>query len=426
MMARWETRRSTLVLASIFTLGASACTSDQIVGPPARQAAPSAPQNDFFSARNAFARYVAIGTSISAGVQSDGLIATAQAASWPAQLDAMVGRALKQPYIGGTGCHAPVIAPLLLGIRLSGESALTPPSLLSCSPLLPGLAPPFDNVALNGALTSDALSTTPQNISIIDPGNTLGNAQIYARVLQPNETQVSTMLARNPTIVSVELGSNEVLGAITGIAPNVPLLLWAAAYHAVLEDVKSATNTAVVVGLIGDLSHVAAFRTGNELYADKGEFALFHVNVSNDCQGSPNLVFVPLTVPIAVLNGLAAAQHGAGPVPFSCTAGGTATEDFILTPPEASFVNAEMQAMNTQIQAEAAAHHFAYFPLGVLYDRPDVKGTFSVVKLMTSLAPFGPYFSLDGVHPNAAGQRILAREAAKALNATYGLGIPIL
>jgi lysophospholipase L1-like esterase len=44
---------------------------------------------------------------------------------------------------------------------------------------------------------------------------------------------------------------------------------------------------------------------------------------------------------------------------------------------------------------------------------------------MTSLAPFGPYFSADGVHPNAAGQTILSRAAAQALNNRYGLGIPL-
>jgi hypothetical protein len=311
---------------------------------------------------------------------------------------------------------------LILATRLSGESALTPAANLSCSPLLPGVTLPVDNVALNGALTSDALATTPQNIT--NPGD----AKIYARVLQPGATQVSTMLAANPTIVSVELGSNEVLGAISGVAvPGVslfPVGPWSLLYHSVLDQVQSKTNTAVVVGLIDDLGHTPAFRTGNELWADRAEFALFHVSVSSDCQGSPNLIFVPLSVTVAAAAGLSAAQHGAGFVPFSCTAGGPLDQDFILTPAEALIVNNQMHQMSAQIQLEAAQRHFAYFPLGVLYDRNDIKGPFSLSKLMTSLAPFGPYFSADGVHPNAAGQAILARAAAQALNNTYGLGIP--
>ena len=417
-------RRLALALASVLAVAATACSSDQVIAPESPQAQPSAPSASLFSAWNAFQRYVAIGTSISAGVQSDGLDFATQATSWPAQLDAAAARILKQPYISGAGCPAPILTPLILATRLSGESALTPTANLSCGPLVAGVTLPVDNVSLNGALTFDALLTTPQNITNQD------NAKIYARVLQSGATQISTMLARNPTVVSVELGSNEVLGAISGVAIDnvtvVPFGTWAPLYHGVLDQVKTRTNTAVVVGLIDDLGHAPGFRTGDELWADRAEFALFHVNVLNDCQGSPNLIFVPLKVTVAAATGLAAAQHGLGFVPFSCAGSlNPVVPDTVLTPTEVAFVNSRMHDMSMQIQAEAAAHGFAYFALGALYDRGDLKGPFSLTKLMTSLTPFGPYFSADGVHPNAAGQQILARAAAQALNNRYGIGIPL-
>ncbi len=413
-------RRFALAFLSILTAVASACASDRVVGPAD---APAGPQDSFLTAHTAFQRFVAIGTSISAGVQSDGLVAGTQLTSWPAQLAAFAATTLKQPYIAGTGCHAPVIAPLLLAVRLSGESALTPDQSLSCGPLLFGLTAPFDNVALNGALTTDALNTTPAIAAVTDPGN----AKIYSRVLQSGATQVSTMMARNPTIVSIELGSNEVLGAISGIAvPPVitPLAIWAPIYDKVLDSVKKVTKTAVVAGLIDDIADVQAFRTGNELYDDRAEFALFNVTVSNDCNGNGNLIFVPLFVPEAVAAGLAQSAQGAGAFTMSCM-DKPLQRDFILTPQDAQNLNAQMAAMNAHIQAAAAAHGFAYFPLGALYDTKNAKGAFSVVKLVTSPAPFGAYFSLDGLHPTAAGQAILARAAAQALNSTYGLGIPI-
>ena len=415
--------RSALALASVFALGVSACASDRLVGPESTGES-SGVSTSLVSAHNAFQRYVAIGTSISAGVQSDGLIFATQATSWPALLDAAAGRILKQPYIGGTGCASPVVTPLILATRLSGESALTPAAILGCSPLLPGVTLPVDNVSLNGALTLDALATTPQNIT------DAGNAKIYARVLQPGATQVSTMLARDPTIVSVELGSNEVLGALSGVAvQNVtlfPFATWAPLYHAVLDNVQSKTSTAVVVGLIDDLRHVPAFRTGNELWADRVEFALFHVSVSSDCQGSTNLLFVPFTAGFAAAAGLSAAQHGAGLVPFSCAASpNPLAQDFILTSADADAVNTQMHQMSAQIQAEATQRGFAYFALGALYDRSDIKGPFSLTKLMTSFTPFGTYFSADGVHPSGVGQAILARAAAQALNNKYALGIPL-
>lgn len=417
--------RSALALAALASLAAVGCSSDQLVGPPDGRVAPSAPEANFFGAHAAFQRYFALGTSISAGVQSDGLLAATQLTSWPALLAGMAGVALKQPYISGTGCRAPIVAPLLLGIRLSGESALTPDALLGCAPLLPGVTLPVDNVSLNGALASDALGTTPEIAAISDPAN----AKIYSRVLQPGETQVSTMMAGHPSIVSVELGSNEVLGAISGIVlPPVvtPFATWMASYDKVLDSVQKATKRAVLVGLIGDLAHVQAFRSGNDLWTDRAEFALFNVAVSSDCDGTDNLVFVPLLVPTTVLRGIAQAQQGTGPASLSCAGGSPVTQDFILTPAETLVVNTQMRAMTAHIQSEAASRRFAYFPLGALYDVKSAKPPFSVVALMTSPAPFGAYFSLDGVHPTAAGQAILARAAAQALNATYGLGIPIL
>jgi lysophospholipase L1-like esterase len=421
---RTSLSRATLTLASILALAASACTSDRIVAAPATLDKPSAPQDNLITARNAFQRYVAIGTSISAGVQSDGLVALTQATSWPAQLDAMVGRALSQPYISGTGCRSPLIAPLILATRLSGEGALTDPSLLGCSPLLAGLAPPFGNVSLNGALTSDALFTTPQNIA------DAGNAKIYGRVLEPGMTQVSSMLEQSPTLVSIELGSNEVLGVTSGVViPNVtivPFATWAPLYNAVLDKVKSVTNTAVAVGLIDDIADVQALRAGDDIWADRLEFALFNVTIAGDCKGSTSLIFVPLAIPLAVENGLAQAQQGTGRYTFSCTPGSPTTQDFILSPSEAALVNTQMHAMSAYIQLTAAQHGFAYFALGALYDAKNAKGAFSVVKLLTSPAPFGSYFSLDGLHPSAAGSAILARAAAQALNSTYGLGIPVL
>jgi GDSL-like Lipase/Acylhydrolase len=421
-MSGISSSRTTFACASILALAASACMSDRVVAPATSLDHPSAPQDNLLTARNAFQRYVAIGTSISAGVQSDGLIAATQATSWPAQLDAMVGRALAQPYIAGTGCRSPLIAPLILATRLSGESALTDPSQLSCSPLLAGVTLPVANVALNGALTSDALFTTPQNIT------DAGNVNIYKRVLETNRTQVSTMLEQSPTLVSVELGSNEVLGATSGaVIPNttiVPFATWMPLYDAVVNAVKQATNTAVLVGLINDIADIQAMRTGNELWADRQEFALFNVAVSNDCSGSANLIFVTLFVPEAVSAGLAQAAQGGGKYTLSC-ADKPLTQDYILTPQDVQNLNALLAAMNAHIQTAASSHGFAYFPLGALYDAKNAKGTFSVIKLLTSPAPFGAYFSLDGLHPNAAGQAILARAAAQALNSTYGLGIPV-
>jgi hypothetical protein len=411
-----RSRGASLVGLSLAFALASACSTADAPTPTGLQ--PSIASLNQSEGRGVLQRYFAIGTSVSMGWQSDGVVAATQATSWPAQLAALGGRTLDQPYIDGTGCRSPLRAPLGLFLRLSGESAFTPTTALSCSPLRPDVQLPVDNVAISGALTADALFTTPENTT--DPVE----ARLYSRVLQPNHTQVSTMVEQNPKLVSVELGANEVLGAISGVAvPGltiVPLQIWQPLYDQVLDKVGETTKMAVLVGLMDDLRNFPAFRSGDDLWQDRLEFAGANVALT-DCAGSQNMVFVPFALPPV----LAAAKVSPVPVPFSCTASlNPLAPDFILTPGDINGINAQMHAMSAHIQAEAIRRGYAYFDLGALYDRPNLKAQFSLTTVLTSLTPFGSFISLDGVHPTAKGAAILAGAAAHALNATYKLGIP--
>jgi lysophospholipase L1-like esterase len=99
--------------------------------------------------------------------------------------------------------------------------------------------------------------------------------------------------------------------------------------------------------------------------------------------------------------------------------------DFVLTPAEQAIALAVEAQLNAVIQGEAAARGFAYFSLDALYAAPGVRTPLDVVALFTSSQPFGPFMSLDGVHPNAAGQSLIAQAAARALDQRYDLGIPV-
>ena len=83
-----------------------------------------------------------------------------------------------------------------------------------------------------------------------------------------------------------------------------------------------------------------------------------------------------------------------------------------------------MAEMDAFIAARAQQLGFAHFRLEVLYGRPGLKPAFSVMALMTTGQPYGPFVSLDGIHPSAAGHSVLAAEAARAVNLRYGLGLP--
>jgi len=407
--------RAPLAVAALVAF-ASACSTDSSITSLKTPGAASLNESE---GRGVFQRYTAIGTSISMGVQSDGVNAETQATSWPAQLAAMGHRTITQPLIALPGCPAPIVAPLILNRRSSGEPAIGGTSPLNCSSLLPGVQLPVDNVAINGALTTDALLTTPEATS--DP--------VYSRVLQPHHTQVSTMLENDPKIVSVELGVNEVLGARSGIAiPGVtlvPVATWAQAYDQVLDAVQSTTKMAVLVGLPNDVRNFPSLRTGSELWADAAEFLHANIALLPNCQSNSNEIFVPIKVGLALVAAAQAAALHLGPIPFSCAAGAPTDQDLVLTPTEVGIVNGQIAAMNAHIQSQAVNRGFAYFSLGALYDLPSVKPPFSLAATFLGTSPFGPLMSNDGVHPSAAGSAIIAAAAANAINAKYDLGIPV-
>jgi hypothetical protein len=390
---------------------------------------PVAPANDADLAasegRGVFQRYVAIGTSISMGWASDGVLASSQRSSWPVQLAQLGGRDLTTPDIEFPGCRSPLAAPLATGTRLSGEPAGLDASLFTCAPLAAGVVLPPQNVAISAATTQDALYTTPEL------QHDVFYSRLYPRVLPSGMTQVSAMMAQNPKVVSVELGGNEVLNARDGSAVEgrtmFPYAAWAPLYDAVLDSVQKTAKLAVVVGLTDDVGQMPAFRRGAELWNDRGAFlAAFNVAVSSDCMDSENLLLVPVRVPVAVGTGLAMRAAGAGPYTLSCAASPDRTvKEYVLDPDEAHAVNDLMARMDAHIRSEAQRRGLAYFRLGDLYERADVKPPFSVVALMTSATPYGRYISLDGIHPSAAGSTVLADAAARALNARYALGIPV-
>src|SRR5207237_6789127 len=110
---------------------------------------------------------------------------------------------------------------LEFGRRLSGSAApgTVPSDLVSA--LFPNVTLPTQDVAIDGANSYDALRVSPETTAVQSQKRKLQ----YPLVLPARKTQVTAMMSENPTLVSVELGANEVLGAATS-----GLLLPATAY----------------------------------------------------------------------------------------------------------------------------------------------------------------------------------------------------
>jgi lysophospholipase L1-like esterase len=410
-----------LYFAVIAVVALAACGDESLAPTEARQPLQQPSPELISEGEGLFQRYVAIGTSISMGVQSDGVYAATQQTSWPAQLARLAHRELSLPLIQAPGCAAPFKAPLATGQRTSDEPAGLDFALRQCMPNEDGVVLPTGNVAIDGARTGHALTATPENP---DPGH----ASQYPRVLAPGQSQVTAMESQNPKVVSVELGGNDILGASHGFyVPGVnivPVSVWEAQYRQVVARVDAAAKHAVLVGLVNDVRSFPAFRTGAEFWTARATFAPFNVAINANCENSTNLLFVPQIVPRAAGTGAYYARNGLGQYTLSCANTVGIVEDYILDAADVTAVNAQLAAMNAVIQDEARTHGFAYFPLGALYEGAVTKPAFNAVSIMTTAQPYGPYISLDGIHPSAEGARVIADAAATALNSTYRLSIP--
>ena len=363
------------------------------------------------TAQDIFQRYVALGTSNSMGVQSAGIFAAGQRAAWPAQLAARVGVSFSLPLVQDPGCGPPLLPPLAADAVLVGAfgNDLVTAVMNTCAPLQAGVTLPANSVAISGANVHDALYSTLES-----EGTTTRTGILYSRVLPPGVTQVAAMLAQQPTFVSVELAANEVLPASTGrISAMTPYADWERDYDQVLAAVQSTGARAVLVGLPNNAANFPSIRRARELFNEWPSLLALGISVSLNCYFSSNYIFVP---------GYVLTLLSKTPTTATC-ADVPGAADYILTASDMNAINLRMSQMNAHMQAKATQSGFAYFTLDAVYGLP--KPRFSVSDLLFSNAPFGPYISLDGVHPSTQGQALLGIAAAQAVDAAYGVAIPV-
>jgi hypothetical protein len=342
-----------------------------------------------------------------------------QRASWPAQVARQADVPFTLPLIAMPGCDAPLIAPLALLQRVGRPATDETPV---CAPLLGDVSLPASDLAIAGATTYDALRMTPESAAAYD-AHFLG--ELYRRVLPPGHTQVTAAVSRQPSFVSVELGSNEILSVGTSgiFAPGsspIAFATWREQYDSVIARVRATGAHAVLVGLPDDVTRFPSVRRGWELAAQRAAFLSLNVDVAANCDGSENLIFVPRKVAAAAIEGQALRPLGRR-ASLSCA--DTAGRDFVLSPGDAAQLQAQVAQMNAHIRAVAAATGYACFKLEALYGVARVE-PFDLLGALVSETPFGALVSLDGVHPSAAGHTMLAVAAIRAINQAYALDIP--
>jgi hypothetical protein len=137
-----------------------------------------------------------------------------------------------------------------------------------------------------------------------------------------------------------------------------------------------------------------------------------------------------MLVPFQYGFGVLLSQASAGtPVTLDCVNDVTVAGYSILTTAEVGSIVAAVTAYNATISAQATAKGWAYIDPNPVLDSLRTAGEIPLFpnpppSPLSVTQPFGKWFSLDGVHPNAAAHKVIANHIIAAINAKYASTIP--
>lgn len=372
-------------------------------------------QNDLFNS------YVSIGNSITAGFQSGGISSQTQSQSYAVLLAEQMNTPFGVPRLEAPGCPPPFVS----FFNASGiPDPQRPQGTDDETCALRTAQPPLrvNNVAVPGAAAIDALSNQNEDSS----------PNPLTQFLLGGRTQIEAALDVNPTFATVWIGNNDVLDpALNGTANVTPVPEFQQRYTQLLDQLTASENFqgGALVG-VANVVFTPFFSPGPVYLAldQAGQFPP-NFDVDSNCgTQDPNTGLTPL-VSLPYGFGLIgqALRNPNQIVRLDCEAPGP-----VLTLTEVSILAGTAQQYNAFIQQQAQNRGLAYFNpnqiLGALYtnddgDRDPTNDLIPKFPDRDSDQPFGQFFSLDGVHPSAATQRVVTAQLVATINETYNTNL---
>ena len=390
-----------------------------------------------------FTRFVAIGDSYGAGVQSASLNQNHQPFSWPAVIARQVGLPICAATAAATDpCFA---EPLVTFPGIGNEIQLVdviryPPTLTPAAgqgaPLMNTFGRPFNNLSVPGASVSDVITIKGNE----NPPQ--GTAQQYARfILRGLGTEVQQALAQQPTFIAIWIGGNDVLGAVLAGTPAVltPVDAFRTSYNAMLDQlIAGAAGAGMVVGTIPNNPVSLPFAaTVPSVLIDpatrqpvliSGQLVHLIADLGNGNIGPlPAGSFVLLSAASKLQTGFGLPSFLKAFPPFNQLpdVGKPLADTDVLTPTEVQTIVQRVNDFNTVITTAAASRDIPVADIKGLFDRVASGSNFVGPINLTSAFITGGFFSLDGFHLTDMGYTLFADEYIKAINAGYGTRIPL-
>jgi lysophospholipase L1-like esterase len=365
------------------------------------------------SAQIDFRVYVALGDSLSAGMVSNALVETHQVNSFPAQIARQAGvQDFQQPLVSPPGIYTE----LALKRYYPFPYIIQPVSDEIGQPLNSSFVGPFNNLGVPGATVTDVIERT---------GSANGFFALVLRDIGPALNQAVNL---RPTLVTLWIGSNDVLGAATtGRAVDGLTLTPAAEFRARFEQVLrtlKASGAQIVAANLPDVSSIPFVTTikpyavdpttGDPILVDGAQVPL----IGPTGTPLPSNAFVTLAATRLLANGdgIPSAAGGQGtPLP----------DEVVLDPNETAIIRERIAENNRAIAQACAAEGVPLVDLHAFTREVSTSGRAVGGVLLTNAFLSGGIYSYDGIHPTDLGYAMIANEWIKVLNAN-GASLPLV
>jgi lysophospholipase L1-like esterase len=379
-----------------------------------------------------FSRYVAMGTSVSAGFESGGLVVHHQTHGFAYLFAQQAGT----PNFTIPSVSADGIPPLLQVVSLS-------PLIISNVGRTVGaptnFAQPYaySDMGIPGAFLIDASDSS--NYDVAGGGAGIHPDITMFNIIQRNRGNITDQVASlNPTFVSFEYGGNDALGPASlggTIPPNDPTVFAFLLDQTLTEIQTKCPNAKLAIFTCPDVTSLPYFTTfppvvlgpdGNPVLIGGAPIPLIGTEGGAPATGAPlglsDLVLlsagdslaIGTGFPVGTFSYLTGAPGNGRPLPNS----------MVLSSLETIATSATIDAYNTAIATEASTRGFALVDLHALLEQGATTGFSYQGSIYTSAYVTGGLFSLDGVHPTDLSYGIICNAMIDAVDRTFGSSIP--
>jgi hypothetical protein len=361
--------------------------------------------------------YVAVGTSLTSGFESGGIVDRHQVHSFPSLFATQIGKSVQmngqgtftQPTVSGDGIDTLLeiksYSPLI--ISRSNRTAGVPTNFAQNFP--------YHDLGVPGAILPDLVDSTRYQFN-----------PFFGLIQRGRGTILAQALSLAPSILSLEYGANEILGFATQGLPPLPST--GAAYAQLMTLALNSIHTAlpgtkVAVFNVPDVTSIPFFST----------FPPFTVSTTTGAplplvgEAGPlqlgDLVLLPAANVIAAGTGIPLGGYNYVN-PAAGSNGLPLPESLILRAAAVADTRTETAKMNAVVDSVATRPFVTRVDIAGLLAGISANGVQIGGNLYTSAFITGGLFSLDGVHPNDLGYALMANQLIDAVNTRFGSAIP--